>query len=655
MLDLTAVLKASQSISSTIELDSCLYQIAQNILQNLGGTRCVLLLLNGDELQVCAIATPEKTEILTATLTEDTPLPFCLIQHVRCTKEIVIIDGDHRDLALSDPYFDRQNPPIILCSPLLHQDQLKGILYLENQSASGVFTHDCITILNHLCTQAAISLEHAFLYQKDENYIKQLEESIQTLQETQKQFMQDEENMQMQVLAMFELAQLQSIHLGNLEQAFHEITEVTARTVNTSRVSIWLFGKNHTKFQCVDLFDTKSMSHSQGAELSPTDYPYYIEAIGKWPILAAEAAQIDPRTCEFTEGYLIPLNIVSMLDASIYLDGNTCGVVCCEQVAQTRQWSRSEQNFVRSVANLITLALESNRRQEEAQRLEQSLDELAQTQLQMIQQEKMASLGNLVAGVAHEINNPASFLQGNIKPAQEYVEDLFGLIDLYQKKVPETDPEIQQAIAAIDLEFIREDLPNLLNSMNAGVDRIRDISTSLRTFSRKDEEYKTTFNIHDGIDSTLLILKHRTKANDDRPKIRVIKEYGAPSNVQCFPGQLNQVFMNILANAIEAFEGVNQGKTYAEIEANPNCIRIHTLRVDEDYVQIRIQDNGCGMDMETQKRIFEQGFTTKEVGKGTGLGMTISQQIIVQKHGGTLTCDSTPGQGTTFVIMLPIT
>ena len=287
-----------------------------------------------------------------------------------------------------------------------------------------------------------------------------------------------------------------------------------------------------------------------------------------------------------------------------------------------------------------------------SQELEAALEELKTAQLQLVQSEKMSALGGLVAGVAHEINNPIGCIIGNVDATQEYINDLLKLLELYAEEWPQPSETIEEELDIIDLNFVKEDLPKLIHAMKDSGKRIKSISRSLRTFSRADTDQKQLFNLHDGIDSTVLILRHRLKSNETRPAIEVVTDYGKIPEVACFPGQLNQVFMNILANAIDAFDDANAGKTFAEIEAAPNVITIQTS-CTETKVQIQIKDNGCGMTPETVSRIFEQGFTTKEVGKGTGLGMAIARQIVVDNHGGQLTFSSTVGEGSQFQIQLP--
>ncbi|HEY9607091.1 MAG TPA: ATP-binding protein, partial [Allocoleopsis sp.] len=311
------------------------------------------------------------------------------------------------------------------------------------------------------------------------------------------------------------------------------------------------------------------------------------------------------------------------------------------------------------------------REREKATQLELTLQKLRQTQAQLIQTEKMSSLGQLVAGVAHEINNPVSFIDGNLYYANQYIHELLDLLHLYQKHYPHPVAEIQMFAHSIDLRFVNEDLPKLLRSMKVGAERIRQIILSLRHFSRHDESEIKPVDLHQGIDSTLLILQSRLKAAGRHRAIEVVKEYGNLPMVECYAGQLNQVFMNILTNAIDALEDLridSSTSRQGEIGQMP-CIRIRTsyLRGQDqhnpaswpgqrvtDSVLIQIADNGSGMTEAIKAKLFEPFFTTKPVGKGTGLGLAIGYQIVVEKHGGNLGCESQPGRGTEFWIKIPV-
>ncbi|MBE9039659.1 PAS domain-containing protein, partial [Oscillatoriales cyanobacterium LEGE 11467] len=283
------------------------------------------------------------------------------------------------------------------------------------------------------------------------------------------------------------------------------------------------------------------------------------------------------------------------------------------------------------------------------QQLEQTLLELRQTQAQLIHTEKMSSLGQLVAGVAHEINNPANFIHGNLNHARIYIEDLLGLIAAYQNEYPQPTPKIRKIAEDLDIEFILDDLPKLLSSMQVGTQRIRRVVTSLRTFSRVDEADRKRVDLHEGIESALLMLQYRLEEKAGTPEIQVIREYGNLSKIECYAGQLNQVFLNILTNAIDALEeAIEQRECFA-----PTII-ITTEVLDSHRVCIGIGDNGLGIPESVQKRIFDPFFTTKPVGKGTGIGMSICDRIITKLHGGELQCISTPGVGATFRIIIPI-
>ncbi len=285
-----------------------------------------------------------------------------------------------------------------------------------------------------------------------------------------------------------------------------------------------------------------------------------------------------------------------------------------------------------------------------AQRLQQALQDLQLTQTQLIQSEKMSSLGQLIAGLAHEINNPVNFICGNLKHISEYTQDLLYLLQEYQRFLPVPPLDLQSELENIDLEFILLDFPKLLDSMKMGSDRIVEIVKSLKNFSRHDESQIKAVNIHDGIKGTLMILHHRLKAGINRPEIEVIKDYGELPLVECYPGQLNQVFMNILANAIDALEDAKA----PQLTVYKPQITIRTQVLDKEWVVIRIADNGSGIKEEVIRHIYDPFFTTKEIGQGTGLGMAISHQIIVDRHGGILKCRSQLGKGTEFWIQIPV-
>ena len=340
----------------------------------------------------------------------------------------------------------------------------------------------------------------------------------------------------------------------------------------------------------------------------------------------------------------------SVLCTPIINQGNLVGIIYLENQLNQGVFTSNRLKVINLLSSQAAIALENARLYQQAG---QALQDLQQAQLQIVQSEKMSALGNLVAGVAHEMNNPLGFIAASLQQAKPTFIDIIEHLKLYEKKFPIPGDEIFTHAEEIDLEYSLEDLVKMIDSMTIACDRLKNISTSLRTFSRADRDYKVPFNIHEGIDSTILILKHRLKANEERPAIEIINEYGNLPKIECFPGQLNQVFMNILANAIDALDESNAGKSFGEIQANPNRIKITTcLKVKQ--VEVSIADNGQGMSESVKQKIFDHLFTTKSVGKGTGLGLAITQSIVVEKHGGSLVVNSTPNLGTEFVITLPI-
>ncbi|MBD2435846.1 GAF domain-containing protein [Nostoc sp. FACHB-110] len=391
----------------------------------------------------------------------------------------------------------------------------------------------------------------------------------------------------------------------------------------------------------------------------------YVELYFKGRVKAISDVATSGLSCchqEFLESIQVKANLIVPINISLQV----WGLLIVHQCDACRDWQDAEINLLQQLANQAAIAIQQAQLYEQsciaeatatakATQLEQALLELQETQTQLIQTEKMSSLGQLVAGVAHEINNPVNFIYGNLHYASKYTQDMLAVIRLYQLHYPQPHHEITTITQEVDLEFLAEDLPKIISSMQVGAERIRSIVLSLRNFSRLDEAENKPVDLHEGIDNTLLILQHRLKASSNFTGIEIIRDYGKLPLVECYAGQINQVFMNIITNAIDALE--DQGKlgeeNYPKLPAPQICISTR-LATDTSRMLVRIADNGPGMTEEVKKRIFDPFFTTKSVGKGTGLGLAISYQIIVEKHGGMMECVSELGRGTEFWIEIPI-
>ncbi|MBW4673909.1 MAG: AAA family ATPase [Desmonostoc geniculatum HA4340-LM1] len=615
-LDLAAILKASQSISGEIELEKLLSSLLKIVIENAGADKCVFMLLRDDSLgdtkgehlliKGSIIEGSEPVVLQHLLVEESQDIPLKLIYKVKHNRQtVVLLDAIADPILANDPYIMRQQPKSILCSPILHQGKLLGILYLENNLVTGAFTSDRVELLNLLCAQAAISLENARLYERSLQYSQQLERSLDELNTAQSRLQASQQRLQLLV---------QQTPLAVIEwDTNYQVTDW-----NPAAERIFGYSKQ---------------------EALGCDFKFIIPQK-----IQAEMEQVSVEIKSQQGGnYSINENVTK--------DGKT---IICAWYNNPLVSADGELIGVASLADDITeRKIAEVQLQQKAQELETALQNLQQAQLKMIQSEKMSALGNLVAGVAHEMNNPLGFIAASIKQAKPTIADIVEHLKLYQESLPNKSEEILDHAEEIDLEYSLEDLPKMLDSMTIACDRLKNISTSLRTFSRADQDYKVPFNIHQGIDSTILILKHRLKANEQRPAIEVVTEYGNLPLIECFPGQLNQVFMNILANAIDALDESNNGRSFEEIKANSNRITITTY-LENNCVKIAIMDNGKGMSESVKQKIFDHLFTTKAVGKGTGLGLAIARQIIVEKHGGSLECNSSPGQGTEFVILIPV-
>ncbi len=484
------------------------------------------------------------------------------------------------------------------------------------------------------------------------------------------------------------------VQKGELDKAIKEIVKTIGITFDVSRVSIWNYDENLAQIGCIQLFQKDDNSYEEGAELKQSDFPQYFKALRNEVIIVANDAFTNENTCEFSSAYLPANKIYSLLDVPFFLEGKLGGVICCENQHQIREWSLEEQSFLKGVADILTIAYEAYRKKKADERilkqtqiieqvntklhlkmdetqaqnvkleqqkkeiaaqneemhaqqeelysqneaLEATLSQLKQAQTQLVQSEKMAALGQLTAGIAHEINNPVNFISAGIVGMKKSLHHIINILKEYEKIDKSNLDKQLESITTLkertNLDKVVDLVLKVAEDINIGAQRTAEIVRSLRTFSRLDEDTLKPINIHDGIDSTLLLLRNQYKN-----RININKNYGQLPFVECSPGKINQVFMNVLVNGIQAIE--NEGE-----------ITISTKLKGEAAV-IEISDTGKGMSQEVRKHIFEPFYTTKDVGSGTGLGLPISMGII-EGHNGEILVNSELGTGTTFSIELPL-
>ncbi|MBW4542013.1 MAG: GAF domain-containing protein [Myxacorys chilensis ATA2-1-KO14] len=655
-VNLTAVLRACQAFSREVELEKLMAALLWEVSEFAGAEKCVLLMYQESQWVIEAIAQCGETLVIGQSVSVDISqaVPVSLVGAVsRTLQPIVHHNAVSHNSFSNDRYLLHHQPKNVLCAPLLNQGKLIAILYLENSRHLESFTCDRVEGLNLLFTHAAIALDHAILYQnlhaaaaiaRVENV--ELKNTLAAVKEQVRQ---------VEFRAEIDFALTNG---STLQDVLKHCTDAVVKHLDAAFARIWIL---NTAENVLELQVSSGLyTHINGDHARVPVGMFKIGWIAqeRQPHLTNSVLD-DPRVGN--KDWARREGMVAFAGYPLLIEGRLVGVIAMfahkplnDSVLESLKLAATDValGVVRKQTEEALYGSEAQLRQQ-TQELQQALQDLQKAQALMVQSEKMSALGNLMIGVAHEINNPVGFLAGNITPAMNYVEDLMGLIRLYQQKY--SDAEIEDRISAIDLDYIGQDLPKLIGSMREGVSRIRGISTSLRSFARADCDRAVLHDLHEGIDSTLLILKHRLKGNEARPAIGVIKEYGQLPLVECFAGQLNQVFMNLLANAIEALEESNVNRTLEDLLAHPNQITIRTaIAADQQQVAIAIADNGLGMSDEIKEKIFNHLFTTKAVGVGTGLGLSIARSIVVEKHAGTIEVNSILGQGTEFVITLPI-
>ena len=575
--------------------------------------------------------------------------------------------------ALEKELFESQQIQSVICVPMVSGGVPVGFVGFDSVKTEKTWSADSITLLKTIGSifvnalerqqgELALQSAHAELEQRVEQRTAQLQETLQQLRTEMRDRLRAEaelqERVQFENLVSTLSSQFINIPAAELDEAINQALANIGEFCGVDRSYIFRFSEDYmfihnTHEWCADGINPE-LDNLQNIPVAEIPWLWKklknleVAHIPRVRDLLLEA----PLEMEILESQ----GIQSLIGVPMVLGGSLLGFMGFDSVKTEKHWSEDSIKLLKLVGEIIVNARDRQeaeqvireseaREREKALQLQQTLAQLQSTQAHLIQAEKMSSLGQMVAGIAHEINNPVTFISGNITHIQEYIQDCLSLLELYHQEYPQPKLVIQEKIENMELEFIQEDSLKILESMKAGSNRIKKIVLSLRNFSRLDESDMKWVDLHEGLESTLGIVQNRLTGQGKRPPIQVIQAWGKLPLVECYPGQLNQVFLSLLSNAIDAVESS---------ETVTKTIRISTVVLESNRVGIEISDNGIGIDPEIKDRIFDPFFTTKAVGSGTGLGLSIAYQIIVDRHQGAIACHSQPGEGTTFAIAIPL-
>ncbi len=752
LLDLATIVKASEAIQGEMNIENLPRRVLHIIVENAGAQKGCLILESDEQFLVEAIESDADSnqEILQPIpVHECFDIPQEIINYVIKVQESLVIRDAADSIYNQNIYVEQHQCKSILCMPINFQHKFIGVVYLENNLSTNVFTPLKLEIIKILISQVAIAIRNSRLFASEQEKSRLLKFRSEIDSNLAKSYSFEEM-----------LQKCTEIIVSHLNVAFARIwthdpkdkilnlrasagiythingahncipvgkykigliaeelqPHITNSVQTDARVSdkewavregmvafagypliadsglmgvVGMFSRQHLNKKTLEILSfiageiaiaIKRKTTEQALEQQEEQYRSIFETVNDaLAIVDLETRKIvavNPTWCQM-HGYssqeALTLNATEYVHQnSLHLFGEFIETIKSgkEFYAQIVAIGKDGMPFDVEVkatsyiyngrSHALSIVRDISERkqfektlQQRTQELEKTLVQLQSTQSQLIQTEKISQLGQLVAGVAHEVNNPVSFISGNLSHAKDYVADLLNLLKLYQQEFPSPGDVIEEEIETINLEYLLEDLPKMISSMKLGTDRIKNIMLSLRNYSRTNSDEKKAVNLHEGIDTTLMILSHRLKAKPERPEIQIEKNYADLPLVECYYGQINQVFMNLISNAIDALDESNNGKTYHEVNKNPNIITI-TTETDENWATIIIADNGTGIPPQAKAQLFDAFFTTKEEGKGTGLGLSISYQIITEKHHGILECVSSPGNGAEFIIKIPI-